>query len=439
MVNRILIHYHEIALKGGNRFLFENQLKANIQKALKELAPNLPKGFDFKVVNARGRILVELLNIKTSDDQKINNIGSSDVKSLDSWTSEVQLLIKNKLQKIFGIANFSFCYGGIFLRLSDDQKININNKSSDNLKFKKEKIIEEIKNHAWNFIKNKKFSSFKIYAKRAEKSFPFDSQQINEIVGAFIQQKSNAKVDLSNPELTCFIEISGKDFFIYDEKIPGAGGLPVGASGKIISLISSGIDSPVASWFLMKRGARITFVHFHSYPQTSLASKENVENIVKILNEWQYESKIYFVPFLEIQKKILLESSENLRVVLYRRQMIKIANIIAGKENALGLITGDSLGQVASQTLENLNTVSAASNLPIYRPLIGMDKEEIINIAKKIGTYEISTKPYEDCCNLFTPAHPATKSSPEEAEKIEKKIKLNKLITKATKEATIIT
>jgi len=413
MLHNVLIHYNEIALKGGNRRFFEEKLIENIKNSF------YPKKISVK--NFYGRILVE--------------IGKDEEEGYP----------EEKLKKVFGIANFSFC-----------ESFNFSGKAD------KEKLMDEIKSSVWEFIKNSPFvpplkkgdkspfyspfkkggvrggfKSFKISTKRGDKSFPVDSQQINKIVGAFIKEKTKAKVDLENPEFTCFIEIGGGKIFIYGKKIKGAGGMPVGGAGKVVSLISSGFDSPVASYFMAKRGAQIIFVHYHSYPETSPASRENVEELVKILNEYQAGSKIYFINILKIQKQIMMKAPEKFRVVLYRRAMVKIANQIAKKEKALGLVTGDSLGQVASQTLENLNTVTSVSELPIYRPLIGFDKEDIIDLSKKIGFYEISSRNYDDCCSLFVPEHPATKTEPQDIEKIEKGLKLDKLLKKAAEEAEI--
>ncbi len=445
----VLIHYNEIALKGGNRRFFENKLIENIRNFLgfKKILPNsllIKGGGGGFVKKIPGRILIEL-------DE------SADIGELE-----------NKLKKVFGIANFSFVST---IKYVIPAKLVLNCDQGAG-------IQEAIRNQCWEFLKNKKFTSFAIKTSRADKTFPLTSQRVNETVGDFIKLKSGASVDLDNPEIVCFIEIANGYIFIYDKKIKGAGGMPAGVAGKVVSLISSGFDSPVASYLMMKRGAEIIFVHFHSYPETSLSSRENVEELIKVLSEYQSGSKIYppanfikesseidsakgeaalrlvasknqnssnriggrvyFVNLLKIQKEIMMKAPEKFRVVLYRRAMVKIANEIAKKENALGLVTGDSLGQVASQTLENLNTVSRASELPVYRPLIGFDKEEIINLSKKIGFYEFSSRPYDDCCSLFVPKHPATKSDIETIEKIENKLKLDKLLKEAVKKAETI-
>ena len=213
--------------------------------------------------------------------------------------------------------------------------------------------------------------------------------------------------------------------------------MPLGVSGNVLSLLSGGIDSPVASYFLIRRGAKSSFIHFHAYPFVDKQSLEKVKKIVEKLSLFQFESKIYFVPFAKIQKEILLKSPEKLRIILYRRAMLKISEIVAKKEKAIALVTGDSLSQVASQTLENIRTIDGATNFPVFRPLIGMDKNEIVNLAKKIGTYEISIAKHQDCCSRFMPKHPETKSDLKQVKLAEKKLNLKKLISEAIKETEI--
>ena len=381
-----VLHYGELALKGKNRGFFEKTLLRNIRETLAGLS------YDY-LKRISGRFLL-----------KING---------RSPTSE----IAEKLKRIFGLSYF--CPA---CETAQD--------------------LEKIKTDVWRLVSETpisgSFKSFKIEARRAVKSFPFTSQNINEIVGEYIKNKSGAKVNLENPELTVFIEIAENFAFIYFEKIAGPGGLPSGVSGKIVSLISSGLDSPVASYKIMKRGCQAVFCHFHSYPMTSRASQENVLELCRILREYQPAGlKINFIPFLDIQKKILKETPESLRVVLYRRQMFKIAALIAKKEKALALATGESIGQVASQTLENMAVIEQAVNLPVFRPLCGSDKEEIVKEARRLGAYDISIRPYEDCCSLFTPRHPETRAKLDEILKIEKKLKLTALLSKSLKQAEI--
>ena len=372
----LIIHYGEIALKGLNRPFFEHQLINNIRKVFKT------EDYDF-IKRISGRIIIKLNE----------NLTKVKVKSR----------LSRGFKKIFGIVCFSFSWN-----LNQD--------------------FENLKKDIWELVKNTSFKSFKIDTRRAQKNYPLNSQQINEKIGAYVKDKSRAKVDLKSPNLTIFIEIVEKYAFCYFKKIKGPGGLPVGVSGKVASLISSGIDSPVASWKMMKRGCEVIFCHFHSYPFTNKASQENVLKIINVLNNWQQGFKVYFIPFSEIQKRIIAASPPRLRIILYRRAMLYIAQKIAQKENAKALVTGESVGQVASQTLDNIAVISQAVKLPVLRPLIGMDKEEIIKQAKKIGTYGISILPYEDCCSLLVSEHPAIKANLRQVLDIEKGVGLNELL-----------
>lgn len=377
----IVIHYHEIALKGGNRKYFEKKLCQNIEKVL--------NGLDYKKVERLwGRIVIELS--AKSDFEKI----------------------KSKLLKVFGIAYF-------FKALEVNSKI-------ESL----EKSIIEIFNKE---ISNNKFKTFKVKTRRIDKDYPLISQEVNEKIGeSILNYNQNWQVSLDNPDCILYIDILENDkAFIYFNKTKGLGGLPLSTAGRVLSLISSGFDSPVASFQIMKRGARTSFIHFHSYPQTSRASLDNVKEIIKKLNQYQLESTLYLVPFLNIQKEIHLKCNPALKVVLYRRLMIGIAEKIARKEKAKALITGESLGQVASQTLENIEVINEISTLPILRPLIGTDKEDIINKAKEISTFTISSQPYEDCCSLFVPKHPETRANIKEVVAEEKKIDIEKMISKS--------
>lgn len=379
----IICHYGELALKGGNRIIFEKKLKNNIEKAIS------PKNYEWIKI-LPGRIVVKIKNF--SDNQRN--------------------FLKEKLKKIPGIVYFSFAS-------------------------KTKPEINEIKREALKLVNSKKGKTFKIETKRSDKNFRFDSQKTNEIVGEYVLKNQKKKVNLKNPDVVCFIEIVLKSSFLYTEKYQGEGGMPTGTSGKVISLLSGGIDSPVASYFLIRRGAKAVFVHFHAYPFTKKQSLEKVKKIVEKLSVFQFESKIYFIPFANIQKEILLKCPEKLRIILYRRAMFKISEIIAEKEKALALVTGDSLSQVASQTLENIRTIDEATKLPVFRPLIGMDKNEIINLAKKIGTYEISIIAHQDCCSRFMPKNPETKSDLKKVKFAEKKLKLKKLIKEAIKKTEI--
>jgi tRNA uracil 4-sulfurtransferase len=268
-------------------------------------------------------------------------------------------------------------------------------------------------------LEGRNFLSFKIEARRGTKDFPMNSQQLNVELGAFIHDLTGAPVRLNGPELTCYVELVGQHAYLYFEKIAGGGGLPARSGGRVMCLLSGGIDSPVAAYRLMRRGCQTSYVHFHSFPHTTAESQEKVRRIIQVLSRYQLESRLYMVPFAELQREIVAFAPPALRVVLYRRFMVRIAEVIATKEKAAALVTGDSLGQVASQTLNNLRVVSAAASLPIFRPLIGDDKEEIIRVARAIGTYEISILPDQDCCTMFVPKHPETMARLEQVDQAE--------------------
>ncbi len=379
----IICHYDEIGLKGKNRGYFENKLRNNIKLKLNEKLP----GKIARVKKMSGRIVVELAEggLKTKEE-----IGAA----------------KETLKKVFGIAHFSFAVGC-------------------------EQEIGAIKETASQILSEIKFGTFRISAQRSEKSFPLTSQEINEQVGARVLEKLGGKVKLKNPDIECFVEIVDNRAFLYSEKVKGAGGLPVGASGKVVVLLSGGIDSPVAAHYILKRGAAAVFLHFHSIPFTSRASLEKTKELAGIMSEFQPETKLFLAPFSEIQKEIMKKTPAKLRVILYRRFMMRIAEKIAERENAKAIVTGESLGQVASQTLENISAIEKCSGLPILRPLIGFDKKEIIAKAKEIGTYETSILPHDDCCSLFVPEHPETKAKIAEVEKAEEELDIENLVAEA--------
>jgi len=383
MERYIIIHYGEIALKGGNRSFFENKLIANIRLALKDLG-------DIWLKQVAGRIIILIE---------------------ESYDLE---LIKSKLQKVFGIEYFTFAW----------------NSSQD---------LKELEKDLLSLIKNKKFKTFRITARRTNKNFPLDSQKLSGELGAMVVKKMKKKVDLENFDLNCYVDIVENFAFLYFEKIECRGGLPVGVSDKLLCLISGGFDSPVAANMMQKRGASIVYVHFDSYPSTPKENQEKVKELVKVLNDYQFESKLYLVPFLEIQKEILKKVPEDYRVVFYRRMMLRIAKKIALQENVLALVTGESLGQVASQTVENIRAISEAIDLPILRPLIGFNKEEIITLAKQINTYELSAQPFGDCCALYVPKHPVTRADLNLILDTEKDWEFGKILEETISKAELIT
>ena len=282
-------------------------------------------------------------------------------------------------------------------------------------------------------------ASFRIAARRADKRFPFTSVDVERRIGAMVQAATGWKVDLTKPELVIHVEIVGDEALYSFGREKGAGGLPTGVSGRVACLLSGGIDSPVAAWRMMRRGCRAYFVHFHSYPVLSRASQEKAEELARLLTEWQLHSRLYLVPFADIQQKALMTVDPALRVVVYRRLMVRIAETIARRVRAQALVTGEVAGQVASQTLENMSVIDAAATMPILRPLIGMDKEEIVDAAKTLGSYPISIIPDQDCCTLFTPKHPATRTSIDQIERAERALDAGGLIEAAIAAAAVRT
>ncbi len=359
----IVVHYGEIAIKGKNRAWFERILIENIQKAL--------KGLKYKGVKKYyGRLVIQYAE--------------------DSPEEEMI----NRLKNVFGI---SYVAPAVSCKLD----------------------VDEMKKKALEILKENPPQSLNVVAKRSNKHFALKSPDINREVGKMLQEKLNITVDYIAPEERLFIEVTEGKIFLYRKKIQGLRGLPVGCSGKVMVLLSGGIDSPVASFYAMKRGCTPIYIHFHSYPYTKDSSIEKAKELVKILSKFKQESKLFIVPFIDIQKQIMEKAEKKYRVVLYRRFMMRIAERIAYKEGAKALVTGENLGQVASQTLDNLAAIEKVTSLPILRPVIGFDKQEIINVAKEIGTYEKSIEPHDDCCSLFVPQHPVTKAEPERLERME--------------------
>ena len=370
-----IVHYGEVGLKGRNRSFFENRLVRNIKQVLE----------DTEYVNVHriyGRILVTLG-------------AQSDIPE-----------IQRRLHKVMGIAHFELC------RVTEQN-------------------MEAIKNGALEWIQGREFHTLKVETKRANKRFPLTSPEISAEVGGYLLKHTGAKADMHRPDLVCWIEIVEESAYIYVEKIRGIGGLPVGVSGKVLVMLSGGIDSPVAAWRMMKRGAKAIFVHFHSYPYTDKASLEKAAELVGILAKSNYRTQVYYVPFAEIQREIVTKTPPPFRVILYRRMMVRIAEQIAAQERAVTLVTGESLGQVASQTLGNLKVIEDAASLPILRPLIGDDKEEIVNLAQQIGTFSVSTLPHQDCCSLFVPDHPATNAAIKDVQAAESALEVDALVEQA--------
>ncbi len=368
----ILIHYSEIGLKTGNRAFFENKLIENIKKKIKT---------SVSVQKRYGKILIEF-----KEKPKVEKI-------------------INDLKFLPGVSNFSIAL-----------------KAKLDLESIKEKIIV--------LLKDKKFESFKVISKRSNKAFELNSMELNKKIGAFVVEKYSKKVDLHSPELKIFIEVTEKETLVYCEKINGLNGLPTGSSGKVIASLSGGIDSPVASFLMMKRGCKIIFVHILNKTINTNSVESKIDSLVKELTKIQLDSKLYLIPFEEIQKELIKFIPSKYRMIIYRRFMMKLINKIALKEKAKAIVTGDSLGQVASQTIENIQCIYNATNYPIFNPLIGLNKEEIIKISKKIKTYDYSIMPYGDCCSFMIAKHPETKANLEKIIELEKQIPNQKKLIK---------
>ncbi|MFH1874938.1 MAG: tRNA uracil 4-sulfurtransferase ThiI [Pseudomonadota bacterium] len=377
-----IIHYGEIALKKGNRSWFEDQLTKNILLAVAKIGPG-------SVRRLSGRLHLEFENPHSGKQ------------------------VLEKLSKVFGVVKIAPA-----IHCQPD--------------------LSQIKLAAAKIADQKKFATFAVRTKRGEKNFPLKSQQVNEQVGGLILEKTQAKVNLDQPEFTLNIEILNKEAFVAGNYDFGRGGLPVGVSGKVACLISGGIDSPVAAWRIMKRGCLPVYVHFHSAPYTSDASQDKVLDMVKILMQAQPQTRLLVVPFGEIQQKVVLNVPPSWRIVIYRRLMVRIAEKIALREQALALVTGEALSQVASQTLTNLATINEVVNLPILRPLVGMDKQEIVDEAKKIGTFETAILPHDDCCSFLMPPNPVTRSTKFEADKVEQKLEIEQLVNLALDSVKVI-
>ena len=380
MYDLILIRYGEIALKGKNRSFFVNKLISNIKKSCSFT--------DLKIKRTYGRLFIY------PQDKTGENIKN----------------IAEKLKGVPGIVSFSPC---ITCQLD----------------------YEKLKNRALEFFKKEveNFSTtFKVETNRANKSFVKNSMEINREIGALILENiDDISVDIHNPEVTLNFDVRDKAIYIYTKTISGPGGLPVGCSGKGLLLLSGGIDSPVAGWLGMKRGIEVEGLHFHSFPYTSDRAKEKVIDLAKILSKTGNKFKLYIVHFTEIQRAIKKHCQPKYIITIMRRMMFRIATAIARKNNNLVLLTGESIGQVSSQTLENMQTISAVTDLPVLRPVITMDKQEIITIAKDIGTYETSILPHEDCCTIFVPDHPVTRPTIAEAIKNENNLNIEELIKEA--------
>ena len=373
----VMLKYGEIILKGQNRYRFEDILIKNIKNALKGCGR-------IKVFSAQSTVYVDFLDDETDISSAVDS-----------------------LKKVFGVSSLTRAY-----RASYD--------------------FDEAKAEAAEYLKFElmKAKTFKVAAKRADKRYPFDSMQIGAFMGEYLLQRfKNLSVDLHNPDIIVYVEVREGHLYIHSTPEKGAGGLPVGSSGHGLLMLSGGIDSPVAGYKMAKRGMRISAIHFESPPYTSERARIKVEKLAEKLSAYASDIKLYVVEFTEIQEKIRDICRDDLFTVIMRRVMLRIANKVAAECGAGVVITGESLGQVASQTMNAIICTDSVSEIPVFRPLIGDDKQEIIDVSYRIDTYDISIEPYEDCCTVFTPRHPKTSPKKEEVEFEESKLDIDNLLT----------
>jgi thiamine biosynthesis protein ThiI len=374
--------YHEVALKGRNRWRFVEQLKNNLRAIFAD--------YRLGAVRSLGsRLMVELP---------------------DDLSDEVA---RERAALIFGLQNFSLSYPAAA-------------------------EIEAMKREAILRARGSVAHTFRIRTKRDEKRFPLNSMEIDREVGAAVAADLGLKVDLTNPELIISIEVLKDAAYISAGKIAGAGGLPVGITGNGLVLLSGGIDSPVAAHRMMRRGLHVDFVHFHGHPLVTTASRDKALELAAHLTRYQGRATVMLVPFGILQREIVAKTLRPLRVVMYRRFMMRIASALAQKSGASVLVSGESLGQVASQTLENMMVIEKAAAMPILRPLIGMDKNEIIEQARALGTFETSIMPDEDCCTLFVPAHPETHADLREVEEAESRLDVQRMVLDGVSQTEIV-
>ncbi len=381
----LIIRYGEISLKGLNRPYFENTLLKNIRKAVKEIGK-------IRVYKAHGRIYMDLEDY--DEDEAIEAVTN-----------------------VFGVVSVSVAY--VFEASMD-------------------RIYEVALEHIQQCIEKDGIESFKVESKRANKKFPVKSPEISRLVGGYILKNvGELRVDVHNPDGIIHVEVRDKAY-VYSRKIPGFGGMPYGTSGKAMLLLSGGIDSPVAGWLVAKRGVEIEAIHYHSYPFTSDRAKEKVIELARILSRYCGRIRLHCLNLLNIQKAINENCPPEEMTILSRRFMMDIAERVANDRKCKALVTGESIGQVASQTLESINVTNSKVNMPIFRPLIAMDKMDIVTISNKIDTYETSILPFEDCCTVFLPDRPVTKPRLEKILESEKLLNVKELINQAIDDMEVI-
>lgn len=373
----MVIHYGETGLKAGNRPRFETALAVNIRRRVREL-----------VRRVGGRLTLAL------------------------WADSDREQIRTALEETFGIANFAFA-----ARVPLD--------------------LAAIEKKALEIAQGAPPGSFKISARRANKRFPLTSEQINRQIGAAVAALGRP-VRLVDPDLTIHVEVAFDAAYLYTDLLAGPGGLPVGVSGRVVALISGGIDSPVAALLAMKRGCKCLLLHFHNYSFYEAAVRQKILDLATVLARFNGRTKVLIVPFLELQKAIVHKVPAEARMLVYRRAMFQIAEKLREREGAKAFVTGDNLAQVASQTLDNLRVIYAAAPRPVIAPLMGYDKNEVVRLARRFGTYDISIRPYEDCCSAFVARHPETRGRLEEIEAWEQEIEMAPLVARLVEQTETV-
>jgi tRNA uracil 4-sulfurtransferase len=414
----IVVHYHELWLKGGNRHFFVGRLITAVRQSL--------EGLGLAKLQCPGdRIVIEL-----------------------EEGAPIEPVIA-RLERVFGVAYFAVAREILrkdMRQISTEANGAASASADENDEAKKieqTRAIEAISAAAWEEIEPLKFSTFAVRAKRSDKSFPLRSMDLEVAVGGNIHDKLLAagrdpRVNLNSPDVTCHIEIMKRSALVYARKIPGIGGMPANTAGRLMCLLSGGFDSAVAAYKMMRRGAHVSFVHFWGGGADPGESSMHVaRELVRQLVPYQFTAKLFLVPFEPLQRDIVANAPPNFRILLYRRLMLRIAEQFAHRDHATGLVTGDSLGQVASQTLQNMNAVGAAAKLALYRPLVGDDKQDIISLTRIIGTHDISAEPFHDCCPMFMPKSPALFASPSELDQAEAQLDMKEMVRRGVESALL--
>ena len=378
MKRLVIVKFHEPALKGKNRPMFIRRLASNLRRAIKGTG----------VTRVWQSHLMICLDLRDDAD----------------WDA-----VRQRVGDCMGVAKFYLA-----------------RKVPPDLDAVKELLLSELPLH--------RFDTFRITAHRSNKRFPTRSGDINREMGTYVEELTGAGVRLKGADLEIFIDVVSDGMLVYFDPIQGYGGMPVDSSGTTMALMSGGIDSPVAAWQMMRRGSRVKLVHFHSHPLVDSSSIEKATELSEILTRYQYDAELLLAPFAGVQQRIIVDVPPPYRVLLYRRFMVRIAEALARQQGIAALVTGESLAQVASQTLENIAIVDSAAKMPILRPLIGSNKNDIVDIARQIGTFPVSIIPDQDCCSLFVPRHPVTKGSAKVVERLEKSLPVEELVERAVEQ-----